>query len=413
MTDRPSDLTSPGRDIAGRKRARRWVALAIVGLVMASSVGADAQSDDDLRAERERLREEQAAVAAEVDVAQAETDEVLDALDALEANVRAEEAQLDDAERAVAAAEEQVQEALAAQAEAEAHVEELREQMARMAVDAYVTPPDQDHLTIVLTGDLGTAPERQALFEMSASNQADVMERYRAAVEDLEIQTQTAQAAQERAEESRNEVERRLASVAVARDDQAALAAQAQLRLDEMLQEERRLEEAEDAITTELAERERQRQAELQAALARASARRGPANVPGHGSIELVTVGGITVNAEIADQLSAMLQAAAADGITLTGGGYRDSAQQIALRRSHCGTSNFAVYEMSPSRCRPPTARPGRSLHERGLAIDFVANGRSITSRSHAGFQWLAANAAGYGFYNLPSEPWHWSTTGG
>ncbi len=26
--------------------------------------------------------------------------------------------------------------------------------------------------------------------------------------------------------------------------------------------------------------------------------------------------------------------------------------------------------------------------------------------------QWLAANASSYGFYNLPSEPWHWSTTG-
>ncbi|MFP3907295.1 MAG: D-alanyl-D-alanine carboxypeptidase family protein [Acidimicrobiales bacterium] len=399
--------------MVGRTRARRWVALVVAGLMLASSVAAEAQSDDDLRSERERLREEQATTAAEVDVAEAETDEVLDALSALEANVRAEEAHLEDAQRAVAAAEERVAEAQEAEAAAQARVEELRATMARMAVDAYVSPPEQDNLTIVLTGELSTAPERQALLEMSASNQADVLERYRAAVEDREIQTQTAEQARQRAEEARAEVERRLGSVAEARDDQAGVAAQAQMRLDEMLQEQRRLEEAEDAITTELAERERRRQAELQAALERASARRGPANVPGHGSIELVRVGGITVNAQIADQLGAMLEAAAADGITLTGGGYRDSAQQISLRRAHCGSSNYAVYEMSPSRCRPPTARPGSSLHERGLAIDFVANGRSITSRSHAGFQWLAANAAQYGFRNLPSEPWHWSTTGG
>ena len=26
--------------------------------------------------------------------------------------------------------------------------------------------------------------------------------------------------------------------------------------------------------------------------------------------------------------------------------------------------------------------------------------------------RWLAGNAASFGFYNLPSEPWHWSTTG-
>ena len=36
-----------------------------------------------------------------------------------------------------------------------------------------------------------------------------------------------------------------------------------------------------------------------------------------------------------------------------------------------------------------------------------------ITSRSSSAFQWLAANASRFGFYNLPSEPWHWSTTGG
>ena len=66
-----------------------------------------------------------------------------------------------------------------------------------------------------------------------------------------------------------------------------------------------------------------------------------------------------------------------------------------------------------PSSCSPPTARPGTSLHEQGLAIDFTNNGRLITSRSDPAFQWLAANAGGYGFRNLPSEPWHWSTTGG
>jgi LAS superfamily LD-carboxypeptidase LdcB len=67
---------------------------------------------------------------------------------------------------------------------------------------------------------------------------------------------------------------------------------------------------------------------------------------------------------------------------------------------------------MPASQCRPPTARPGTSQHEKGLAIDFTYNGRLIRSRSSAGYQWLAANAAAYGFKNLPSEPWHWSTTG-
>ena len=47
-------------------------------------------------------------------------------------------------------------------------------------------------------------------------------------------------------------------------------------------------------------------------------------------------------------------------------------------------------------------------MHERGLAIDF-ANCRTHDTRA---FRWLDANAARFGFKNLPSEPWHWSTNG-
>ena len=96
----------------------------------------------------------------------------------------------------------------------------------------------------------------------------------------------------------------------------------------------------------------------------------------------------------------------------LGGGGYRSSDSQIALRRAHCGDSDYAIYEAPPSSCSPPTARPGQSMHERGLAIDFTYEGRVISSRSSPGFQWLAGHAGSYGFTNLPSEPWHWSTNG-
>ena len=105
--------------------------------------------------------------------------------------------------------------------------------------------------------------------------------------------------------------------------------------------------------------------------------------------------------------------AARGDGIVLGGSGYRDINAQIALRRQNCGTSDYAVWDMPPDQCSPPTARPGLSLHEQGLAVDFTANGRFISSRSDPGFVWLAANAGRFGFRNLPSEPWHWSISGG
>ncbi len=126
----------------------------------------------------------------------------------------------------------------------------------------------------------------------------------------------------------------------------------------------------------------------------------------------LVTVDGITVDASIADRLEAMLIAAQADGLTLSGSGYRSHARQVELRRAHCGTSRYAIYEMPSSSCSPPTARPGNSMHEQGLAIDFDCDGTLIDSRSNRCFAWLNANAADYGFFNLPSESWHWSVNG-
>jgi len=130
--------------------------------------------------------------------------------------------------------------------------------------------------------------------------------------------------------------------------------------------------------------------------------------VPAGADVPLTEVRGIVVHTSIAGPLDAMLAAAEAEGLTLTGSGYRSHEQQIQLRRAHCGTSDYAIYRMPSSQCSPPTARPGTSLHEQGLAIDF-ANCSSHTTRC---WQWLDANAARFGFFNLPSEAWHWSIDG-
>jgi hypothetical protein len=126
------------------------------------------------------------------------------------------------------------------------------------------------------------------------------------------------------------------------------------------------------------------------------------------GDVPLTQVRGIVVHTSIAGPLESLLAAAEADGLPLTGSGYRSHEQQIELRRAHCGTSEYAIYRMPSSQCRPPTARPGASMHEVGLAIDF----QNCSSQSTRCWQWLNANAATYGFFNLPSEPWHWSIDG-
>lgn len=120
-------------------------------------------------------------------------------------------------------------------------------------------------------------------------------------------------------------------------------------------------------------------------------------------NVGLCDIGGMTVNASAAQAFLDMKNAAAADGIKLSGGGYRSNAEQISLRGQHgCGGAN--LYNRN---CEgvPPTAVPGRSMHEVGLAVDFNMTGGV--------FQWLKANAGRFGIFNLPSEAWHWSTTGG
>lgn len=130
-----------------------------------------------------------------------------------------------------------------------------------------------------------------------------------------------------------------------------------------------------------------------------------PAGPP---SGNIVEASGIRVDSSIAGQVTALIGAAAADGLTLTGSGWRDTARQIELRRQHCGTSHYAIYEMPSGQCKPPTAKPGSSQHERGLAIDFS----NCDARATACYRWLNTHAATFGLFNLPSEPWHWSTTG-
>jgi hypothetical protein len=120
------------------------------------------------------------------------------------------------------------------------------------------------------------------------------------------------------------------------------------------------------------------------------------------------TGGSITVNTQIGASVRDLLAAAKADKVDLCGSGYRDQARQIELREQNCGTTYYDIWQKPSSQCTPPTAIPGTSMHEKGLAIDFT----SCSTKTTACFVWLSANAADFGLKNLPSEPWHWSTNG-
>ena len=124
---------------------------------------------------------------------------------------------------------------------------------------------------------------------------------------------------------------------------------------------------------------------------------------------DTTTVYGSTVHKNIAYAFRRMVDDAKADGVVMSAGGFRTKQRQIELRTIN-GCPD--VWTAPASSCRVPTAIPGRSLHEVGLAVDITAGGRTITAKSPA-FAWLKLHAAEYGFVNLPSEAWHWSITGG
>ncbi len=115
-------------------------------------------------------------------------------------------------------------------------------------------------------------------------------------------------------------------------------------------------------------------------------------------TITVVPVGnGQYLRADAARAFKAMQEAARRAGINLGAtSGFRTMAQQQELYRRYLnGTGNLA-------------ARPGYSNHQNGIAMDVSG----IGGRGTAADRWLRANAARFGFRNLPSEFWHYDFVG-
>ena len=121
--------------------------------------------------------------------------------------------------------------------------------------------------------------------------------------------------------------------------------------------------------------------------------------------------GTTTVHRCLAPHVAGLFAAAHAAGLPLGGGGYRDPQGQIRTRRNNCGSSNYDIYERASSACRPPTAKPGTSMHERGLAIDFTCGDGTVRLGDQCS-RWLLANSKRFGLTNWPQESWHYSSNG-
>ena len=380
----------------------RAVLIVLVVLGVALPVGAQepAPLPENPHERLAEIRRREAEAAMKVEMLRFSIVEVQNQLAAVESWVEAQEgvvaaAQAELVERTLAVeAARQKEEAKAAE------LDDLEELMIEIAVEAYMHPPHLATLDVVVSQDLSSAEKADVMLRAKSQRDQDVAAELAAAEEALRRLRVEAADEAERAEQATEAASTALAELQQARLQQVALAEQVKLDLERTTQEIELLGVAEaDAILAV--------QRETEELLARVSRDAG---------VQLAKVREFTVHADIAPALEALLAAAEADGIILGGWGHRSTAQQVALRRQHCGGPGIsdadAIFTVPAGACSPPTAKPGSSMHELGLAIDFTHAGASISTRSSPAFQWLAANAADYGFRNLPSEPWHWSVNG-
>lgn len=420
-------------------------ALLLVSIVFAPSAEG-AKTDAELKQERAGVLAKKATAAAQVDALKADEAQVSRALDALQANVASQRQALGAAQAKAESARGAADAAREAEARAREVYASAEDGVRRSAVATYV---DSGASSPVVNGnDIDAVARAKAYGAVVTGRRTDSVDALNAARKDLERAARASRAAAEKADRSLEAARQRLAALDSSLADQQRFADSVSARLDSTLSEAQSLATLDQALADEITRRETELAARLAAASpprALAPAPTAPAGpgptsspslpaatlplrppappVPGKpttlnpavppvvftGSGEIVTVRGIQVHRSIADNLARMLAAADGAGLSMSGGGYRSSESQLALRRANCSGD---PYTAPASSCSPPTARPGQSMHEKGLAIDFTCGGSLIRSRSSPCFSWLKANGAGFGFFNLPSEPWHWSTNG-
>ena len=396
------------------------------------------QQVNQLRKERDVFQKEVLDQARIVDTANAEVSEVEQALADLELLVAEQRDDLTRAEQALEGAVLSVSAAERQSAELASQQAALNGQVNDLALQTYIGRDStiEGSFGLARTGDIYKAARVQTLIGAAFGDINNTSDHLRALQVDTQVATKALNEAVTQRELLRGEAEIQLDQLLEAVGLQAQIVFEAENRLEARLYEAAALAELDAEMAKKIeaeqndlakvvraekakrAEEERlRREAERKRREAEEARQRrllGIAGAPTSTNFdksELTTVWGIQVHESIADKLLALLQAASRDGIRLGGGGYRSSQSQINLRRAHCGTSNWAIYSKPSYQCRPPTARPGASMHERGLAVDFTQNGRALWSNT-SGYRWLKRNASKYGLRNLPSEPWHWSVNG-
>ena len=441
--------------------------------------------DNNLDETQTSLRQQQADLAAELDVLQASAEQVTAALEALDRNVALQQAHTQAATRLAEEARQRETQATALVQAKQAEVERLAQRVQEMAVGLYLRPPFDDAIHALINTTPGENPTALALVRFRVEDVAETLQATERARDALAAAQVAATQARRRADQALSAQQAELATLQAVRDQQQGFAIQVSDRIERALGEAAQLADLDAELSSQMQQRELELANRLRDSLAKAgttvvvinadpiSGPAGPATptdptattatpaiapptteAPGDSGgpdggadgqqppttvattaprttspptatttaprvivitpVNTTWVRGIEVATQIAPQFEALMAAAEADGLQLAGSGYRNTARQIEIRREVCGPTDYDIYLKPSWECSPPVARPGTSMHEKGLAIDFTDGEDLVRREDHPVHQWLANYAKTHPFLrNLKGEPWHWSTTGG
>ena len=306
-----------------------------------------------------------------------------------------------DADAAVAAAD-------AAVAATESRIAELNVQTDQVVVDAFISPPSEDAIETLVAPTLSESTVRQSILDRQTDANVEALDELEAAEAQLDAERTPQEDAVETAEQrrrgragprgprrhavrpdpvrpggpgppgrqpGRGQLARRHRSRDRGRRPPREGELAALLGAVVSDREQRAAEAALQQAMADAAARAAARAAERPSSSSSGGVSLGPAS----GSLSDVACpggGSITIDGSMASSLASMLDAAAADGNNLCGGGYRDPAAQIALREANCGSST------TPS-TRPRRRRARRRPHRRARPI--TSREPRSTSRATAG----------------------------
>ncbi len=385
-----------------------------------SAVGrTEAKKDPaDPQTKRDKVRRQRAASAAKLDALKADADQVDRAIADLEANTKSRQSELAAAKSAEEQAAKNVADAQAEVDAVSARIGTLAQATKKAAILAFTSGGESELFSSMLTGGSNQAPSQDLYYNLAVGDLQGALNELEAAQHQLQRAKAKAERAAQAATKRRQRVEQKIEDLNTAIAQQEQLGSSLENRFEDALAEAEGLAELDSALSKQISQREKAIIARARAAGIKGATvdKKGKIKVPviPTSANGLVRVNGVLMDRSIGNAFARLVAEAAADGINLTGGGYRSAQAQINLRRGNCGPTDYDIWERPPSECSPPAARPGHSLHEKGLAIDVRCNGRLISRYSDPCFAWMAEHAPKVGLHNdvTHREAWHWSING-